>query len=363
MTKLYGREFTRLHLLRLVGDISQIGGLRHYELWEGNQRGVEAVDFRTGTGFSFTVLPGRGMDISFAEYQGQALCWRSSTGEVAPPYFEPQGYGWLRSFFGGLLTTCGLAQIGEPCLDQGQSLGLHGRISNIPAKNVQVDAQWQGDEYLMWVQGKVQETSVLGENLCLTRKVSAKLGESRLFIHDKVENLGFEKTPHMILYHINAGYPVVDDGSELVGPILSFEPRDEEAKIEMEKYCQFQPPTPGFKERVYYLDLKPDEEGNVWVALINKRFKDGAGFGFYVRYKKQYLPILVEWKMMGEGCYVVGIEPANSKVEGRAKAREWGELKFLDPGELREYELEIGVLASSEEIGEFEKKIKGILGG
>ncbi|HEX30258.1 TPA: DUF4432 family protein, partial [Candidatus Poribacteria bacterium] len=78
MIKLYGREFTRGELLRYVGDISQIAGLKRYELSEGNERGVEAVEFRTGSGFNFVVLPGRGMDISFAEYNGIPLCWRSS---------------------------------------------------------------------------------------------------------------------------------------------------------------------------------------------------------------------------------------------------------------------------------------------
>ncbi|MCK4416962.1 MAG: aldose 1-epimerase family protein, partial [Candidatus Latescibacteria bacterium] len=239
--------------------------------------------------------------------------------------------------------------------------GLHGRISNLPAQNVLADGSWEEDSYIMHTQGKIREAAaVFGENICLTRKISARLGESRLKLEDTVENLGFERTPHMILYHINGGFPVVAEGSELICPVGSFQPRDEEAKVEMEKYNRFLPPIPGFKERVYYLDLEADKEGYTYVALVNKAFGNGEGIGFYLKYPKRQLPVLVEWKMNGEGCYVVGIEPANCRVEGRAKARESGELEFLEPGETRRYEMEIGVLASKQQIGQFEEMVREI---
>ena len=47
---------------------------------------------------------------------------------------------------------------------------------------------------------------------------------------------------------------------------------------------------------------------------------------------------------MGEGTYVVGMEPGNALVLGRDVERESGRLQFLEPGERREYDLEIGVV-------------------
>ena len=82
------------------------------------------------------------------------------------------------------MVTCGLTYVGAPCNDQGQELGIHGRIGNTPAKNVTVDGKWEGDEYTMWAQGKMRQSMVFGENLQLTRKITAKLGETRLWIHD-----------------------------------------------------------------------------------------------------------------------------------------------------------------------------------
>jgi len=361
MAYLYGRNYTREELLSKIGDILQIGGARLYELADGRERGVQAVDFRTGTGFNFTVLAGRAMDISYAEYCGRPLCWRSPAGDVAASYYEPEGIGWLRGFYGGLLTTCGLTYLGAPCVDEGVSLGLHGRISYTPAKNLHVDGGWEGDDYIMWAQGRMREAVLFGDNLELRRRVWTRLGEKRLFINDEIENIGHRESPLMILYHINGGFPVVDEGGELISPTVNLQPRDDDARVGMEEYNRFQAPAPGFKERVYYHDMKPDKDGYVYVALVNRSFCDGEGFGFYVKYRKDQLDQFTEWKMNGTGEYVVGIEPANCRVEGRAKARERGELKTIKPGEKFNCDLEIGVLSSKDEIAEFEEKVKGAL--
>ena len=45
--------------------------------------------------------------------------------------------------------------------------------------------------------------------------------------------------------------------------------------------------------------------------------------------------------MLGQGAYVLGIEPANCHVEGRARERERGTLEFLQPGEKRNFYLEL----------------------
>jgi hypothetical protein len=358
MAKLFGEEYTRDELLRRIGDISQLGGVKAVELADGNGRGIRAAEFKTGSGLNFTVSIDRGLDICAADYCGQSLCWRSSTGDTGPAFYEPEGLGWLRSFYGGLLMTCGLTYFGAPDVDQGQELGLHGRVSNIPAKNVYMDGEWDGDDYVMWIQGKVQETAVFQENLVLTRKIWAHLGEKRLFIDDVVENIGYASTEHMLLYHINGGFPAVDAGTRIVAPFLKTVARTEEAQKALERFSVFQEPTPGFSEQVYYHDVAADENGYIQSALINKGFNNGQGFGFYIRYRKEQLPVLIEWKMMGEGTYVVGMEPGTNRADGRSLERQEGQLIFLEPGESRFYNLEIGVLSGQDEIAEFEEKVK-----
>ena len=355
MGTLYGREMTREQILQRVGDLSQVAGVSRAVLADGREAGVEAVRFRTGTGFDFTVLAGRGMDVSNAEFCGKALGWKSQTGDTHAAYFEPDGLGWLRGFYGGLVATCGLTYAGAPGEDEGQELGLHGRVSYTPAESLYVDGEWQGDDYVMWAQGKLREACVFGPHLVQPRRITAKLGESRFRLQDRVENCGWDTQPHMILYHINGGWPALDDGTELLAPANSWQARDADGEVGKNQAKQMQAPTPGFAERVYFYDLKTDADGCTQTALVNRQC-DG-GFGFYVRWKKDRLPCYTQWKMNGAGTYVCGMEPGNCLPLGRAAEREAGRLQFLEPGEVREYELEIGVLDGSEAIAEFEAEV------
>ena len=349
MAKLWGKDYSRTELMKRVGDISQIGGVRMSELADGKERGVRVADFNTGSGLEFTVAIDRSMDITAASYKSQSLAWRSACGTVAPAFYEPQGLGWLRGYPGGLVVTCGLTHLGSPCVDKGEELGLHGRISYIPASNVLADGVWNGDEYDMWVQGRMRETAVFGPDIEMRRTISARLGEPRLVINDTVTNLGHERKEHMILYHCNMGFPLVDEGSKLVAPISNCKPRDAEAEVEGNLFDTFTAPIAGFAERVYYIDMAEDDDGFVTAGMINRKH----GLGVYMKYRKRELPRFIEWKMMGEGIYVVGMEPANCLVEGRDKERERGTLQFLEPGESREYHLEFGVLSSNVEIDAF----------
>jgi len=356
MSNLFGKSYTREEVLRRVGNVSQLGGVTLCTLQDGSEAGVRAAEFRAGSGLSFVVLLDRGMDISRAEYNGASLAWRSAAGDVHPSFFEPEGLGWLRTFEGGLITTCGLTYLGAPCVDEGKALGLHGRISHTPARSVSSGGFWEGDDYTMYVEGEMRESVVFGENILMRRRVEAKLGDSRFTIQDVVTNEGFQKAPLMILYHINIGFPVVDDGSEFIYSASESTPRDDVAKPGFEERGSFSPPIPGYKEEVFFHTMNPDSEGYVRAAIVNRKFEGGKGIGVYVKYRKSELDRFIEWKLMGEGTYVVGMEPANCLVQGRAKERERGTLQFIEPGEVREFHVEIGVLRGKGEIEEFERK-------
>ncbi len=357
MPELYGKKYTKEELLKHIGDVSQIGGARLFEYSEGAAKGIRACEIKTGSGFQFTVLPERGLDISECSFQGRSLCWRSPTGDTHPSYFNDIGMRFLRNFFGGLVATCGLTTAGSPSVDEGEELGLHGRISNTPAYNVSVDGEWDGDDYVMWVQGKAREARVFGENLELTRKISTKLGTNSLKIEDKVKNLGYKDTPLMILYHINLGFPVIDKNSVMISPSTEIIPRDDEAKKGLSRVRQFPAPVKDYDEQVFYHTVKADKNGIVPIGMVNGK-KD---FGCYIKYNNTELPKLIQWKMTGEGTYVVGVEPANCLVEGRDKERERGTLQFIAPGETRSFSVEIGVLENADEVDDFEKMVGGII--
>lgn len=370
MARLYGKSYTRQQLLQRVGDISQVARIKPYRLVEGFEDGVLALDVTTGSGLDFTILPSRGMDISSASYCGRSLAWRSATTDTHPAYFDHEGErgrGWLRGFYGGLVATCGLSYAGANGEDQGQLYGLHGRVGNLPATNVSWDGEWHGDDYLLTVRGKLREATVFGENLCLTRTITTKLGYRHFQIVDTVENLGARATEHMMLYHINIGFPAVNDSAYLVSPTVQATPRDAEAIKGFDRYRSMQPPEAGFAEQVYFHDFAVNSDGHVTTAVVDPNTMPGDGsdhgFGVFCTYRPSELPMFIEWKMMDSGTYVVGMEPANCLVMGRGHERERGALQFLQPGEVRSYHIEIGVVSGSEEIKRLEQSCAAAVAG
>jgi hypothetical protein len=351
----YGEEMTREALLNRIGDMSQIAGIRLFELTNGNERGVRAAEFNTGSGFTFTVLLDRGMDIDQARYKGIPVSWQTPAGPVAPGFYQPEGLEWLYQFEGGLMASGGFTNIGAPNVDQGETLGLHGRASNIPAKDVCVKQEWQGDDYVMHVEGRIDEVALFKNSLRCHRRVETRMGESRLFIRDVVENIGFATSPLCILYHCNMGWPLVSKDSrvyiksDVVG-------RTQQPPVELDKYNVLQEPTKGYTEQVFYHTPKPDADGMGNAALINPTFNNGEGYGVYVRWNLDTVPHMVHWKMMGQKAYVVGLEPANMFGDGRAAERAAGRLKFLEPGEKAAVNLEIGLLTTTAEIDDWLKK-------
>lgn len=103
--------------------------------------------------------------------------------------------------------------------------------------------------------------------------------------------------------------------------------------------------------------MRADEDGFVRCGLVNEKI-EGEEFGVYLRYEFSQLPNFLQWKMMGEAEYVVGMEPANCQVEGRAKEKERKTLQMLKPGETQDFSLEVGVLRGKSEIEEFERKLE-----
>lgn len=351
MVQLFGRSWTRQELIRYAGTVDQLGGVRLNVLDDGKGRGMRTAQFETGSGLAFTVLLDRGLDIGSARFRGASLVWESTVGPAHPMYFEKDGLSWHRTWGGGLLTGCGTTQAGAPGEDQGEALGIHGRLSHLPASNVWADAAWNGDDYEMWVQGKARETTVKGENVLVQRRIWARLGESRLFVHDVITNEGFEPAPHMMLYHFNFGFPLVAEGTRLIAPSRAVTPfvRDGAAALD---HTHYPAPIDGFLEQAFRHEFVAGEDGYATLVLANRGFERGRGLGVYFRYRPTELPTFIQWILARAGTYVTAFEPQNYLTSGRARAREDGTVPFLAPGEAREYHFEVGVLANNEEIDE-----------
>ena len=356
MAKLFGRSWTRQELTHYTGSIDQLGGVRQSVLDDGKGRSMRTAQFETGTGLAFTVMLDRGMDIGSTRFKGAALAWESSVGPAHPMYFEKDGLSWHRTWGGGLLNGCGTTTAGAPSEDEGEALGIHGRLSHTPASNIWADASWEGDEYEMWVQGKVRETTVKGENVLLQRRIWTHLGTSRLFIRDVITNEGTEPVPHMMLYHFNFGFPLVAEGTEFLATSKKVTPFSADGREPLD-HTHYTAPIDNFREQAFRHEMVAADDGFATAVLANRGFEEGLGLGLYLRYRPTELPYIAQWIFVRTGTYVSALEPHNCPVMNRAKARAAGTLPFLAPGETREYNFEVGVLANNREIDEFSSQL------
>jgi hypothetical protein len=356
MARIGNREFSRSEIECRIGDLRQLGGIRHCELTEGRARGVRAAIVDTGAGLSFTVLPDRGLDIADCSYKGVGLVYHAPGGIAHPSFHDPSGSEWLRVFFGGLLTTCGLTYFGDPGRDGDEELGLHGRYAAQSARQVCDLSRWEGEERILEITGIVEESVLFGDKLRLTRSISTALGARSLRIHDRVENVGPRPSPFTILYHVNAGFPLLDEASELLLASCSIEPYDEPAAERIGEVLGFAAPDRDAVGLDYLHSMAADGEGYTRAAMINRSL--AGGLGLSLRYHTASLPFLNEWKMLNEVDYVVGFEPVNVKIVNRSILRAEGRLPMLEPGEQREMDIEIGVLEGKGEIDAFAAEVQ-----
>lgn len=168
--------------------------------------------------------------------------------------------------------------------------------------------------------------------LSSTLTVSTK--ENTFTIEDTITNTGDREEPVMILYHMNMGYPLLDENSVITIPSVSVKPRNEHARTGIADWMHMQKPTPGYEEMCYYHTF-PDEKGSasIWQPSI--------GAGLTIHFDTRELDAFVEWKMMGVRDYVLGLECGNCYPDGRDVMRREGMLKFLKPGESRTYHVQI----------------------
>lgn len=323
-------SFDKAFLYPRLGNMVQLASVRRLLADDGKGRGMRVLEFDNGSGLRFTVYPDRGMDIGAASYNGTPLAWMSCNGDVAPQFYDANGFEWLRTWPGGLLTGCGLTNVGGPNDAPGGPHGLHGRISHTPAAEVNASASWtDAKTYELAASGRVNQSKVFGEKLSLTRRIATRLGSASIEVCDTVENLGFESAPLMLLYHMNFGWPLVDDGAVLEAVPHEVTPQTAHAAAGLQEWMRAAAPTPGFNEQVYYHAIPPGEDGLASIRLANP----ALGLAVRVAFRTAELPHLIQWKMMGQGEYVMGLEPANCFPEGQERIASRGVLRHLNPGE------------------------------
>lgn len=320
--------------LRRVGALRQLAGIESFVETEGAGAGSRRLQVSSGGGLTINLHPDRALDIGAVQYRGIQVSWLSPTGIASPALAVDRDMEWLRTFGGGLLTTCGLESFGPPSDVDGVHYPMHGRVSTVPATITR--SQITDTEVV--IEGEIRQARVFGENLLLRRRVTVPLGSARILVEDTVTNESWVESGHMMLYHCNLGWPLIGPEARLTLPSLAVTPRDRDAEAGMSEWFRLSDPIPGYREQVFRHDFSgSSESGMARVKVENP----SQGLSLEITFDTATLPGLHQWKMMAEGHYVLGLEPTNANWnDGRAAAEAIGALPRLQAGESVSYRLE-----------------------
>jgi uncharacterized protein DUF4432 len=294
--------------------------------------GWRALDLRVWEGIDVRLLPDRGFDCFTAWYRGVPLAWVSAVGERGPIGGTLRDDDWLRGFGGGLVATCGVRNVGAPS----DGVGMHGEISHQPARDVRVERRVDGEQAIVSASAVVAEVSALAYQLELERTWTVRTGEGRLELVDVTRNLGRDTEPAPLLYHVNLGAPLWSPGATLALDARATKPRDADAVEPWDRALDL---VPAARERVFEHDVLAGGDG--WCSV--EVDSPPSGLRFALRWEAAELPRFHQWVHPAPGLGVVGLEPANCSVLGRAADRAAGRLPVLAPGEERVTRLEVHV--------------------
>ena len=275
-----------------ISNFGQVASIRRYILTEGREKGLDIIDCDNGK-IRFLLNVSKACDIMQLYHEGQNMSFISKNG------FTKRETHFLNRFEGGMLYTCGLDSVGGR-----DGYELHGTFHNIPAEIIHAECNENG----IVVEAIIRDTALFGKNLVMKRKIYSDIGGDSVTLEDTIVNEGYKDEEYCLLYHINVGYPMLDDGAKVVADVESYTPRTPFAKENERTMNEMSASIPNQEETCYFLKLRKPE-----VSLMNER----AGKKFTISYSGDTLPCFVEWKSMASGDYALGLEPCTTELDDR----------------------------------------------
>ena len=344
-------------ILRYTGSLQQVAYARRISYDEGRARGLNAVEVKNGP-LRFVVMLDKCLDVCEMSWRGEQISFLSKPGLNGRNPFDTHGGEAQRSIMGGLFFTCGYENICAPYTGKGgKEYPMHGRMRTSPAEHVSIDEHWEGDDYVITVSGDVREAELFGENLLLHRSVITHLGSPVIEIKDEVRNEAFREETMMLMYHCNVGYPMLSENCRLVLPSLKVTARDEVSLLNIGRYDTMDPPKDNEDEYVYLHELAGDGDGKSFAALVD----DKKGLGICIDFDHEAMPCFGQWKSTASGDYVMGLEPGNSPVYGRAYCEEKGILPTIPAMGEKRFELTFSIVEGAEEIRRLDERKSALL--
>jgi len=277
-----------------ISNLAQVASVRRYEFTDGREKGLRVIDCDNGK-VRFLLNESKALDVMQVYHKGQNVSFLSKNA------FTAREIGFLNRFEGGMLYTCGLDSVGGR-----DGFELHGSFHNNTAEVTLCECT----EEEIVVKANIRNTALFGQNLVIKRTIISKIGSDEIKIQDLLVNEGYKTEDYCLLYHVNVGYPMLDEGCEIILDEESCIPRTALAEKEKNERHYITDAFPEKEETCYFLTLKEPK-----ARLVNKKL----GKEFILSYSKDTLGNLVEWKSICSGDYALGLEPCTTLLDDKFK--------------------------------------------
>ncbi|MDO4629303.1 MAG: aldose 1-epimerase family protein [Planctomycetia bacterium] len=334
-------DFPKLRVLRKVFQ----GGL---------SAGVEMFILENDA-ISISILPTRGMGIWHVDVlsgeETVRVGWKSPVRFPVNPAYVPleqaDGLGWLRGF-NELVARCGLESNGAPEFSENGILKypLHGHIQNTPANELQLEIDPEREEIRLT--GYIDEGRLFFNALTLKSVVTIPFSGASFKVDDTIINRSERSAELELLYHVNIGQPVADDGARIEIPFKKQVPRCSWAAKNQKEYMKYHAPVVGEPEMCYFYELSADDAGNTQTFLHNPV----GNFGIALAFNKNEFPYFCQWKAQHGAAdgYVTGMEPCINFPNTRSFEQKNGRVAVLNSGESRHFGLEFRFATDAQQV-------------
>ena len=295
-----------------ISNAAQRAYIRRYSFTEGKEAGLKIVEVDNGV-LRFLLNESRALDMPQLWHKGENVAFLSKNGLSASP--APFG----KRFEGGMLYTCGLDSVGAR-----DGFELHGTLHCLPARVVRT----QCDEREISVTAEIEDTEMFGSNLLLRRIVKTELGASHVTVRDTLVNRGDRDETYCLLYHVNLGYPMLDEGCAVTAEEREVVPRTAWAEKRIADRTKFTAAVAGEEERCYFI-----RHATPCVKVLSPK----SGKQFTLTYSQETLPCFVQWCSSASGDYALGLEPSTTYLDDKFRLRK------IAAGEAINFEISIDI--------------------
>jgi len=341
-------DFARLR--QRYASLDAYAAVRLVTLGDGAERGVRVLELRSGGGLEAEIVIDRTFDIGRLALNGTTVSWHAPAGYRSAANIDPHaedGQGFLTGM-SGLLSTCGFDHIRQPERETAYdaplhptpqiAYPLHGGGAHQPARLIGYGVNEEGPRPHIWCEGEITQSMMFRGALRLRRRIEMPLGGRTITLADTVTNIGPTAVSSMMLYHVNLGYPLVDQAS-----VLSIDPAEKVWSDGDHDATTHFGPSPATPVSEISVHRQTAENGMAECRLHNPE----TGLSFSLAYSSNTLPYLQLLRVRGDGYNLIGIEPCSTAGRTRRDARDAGEMPILNPGDSRRFSIEIALNADT----------------